>query len=159
LKIYWKLKKGRYNSGSWVHPQIATHIAIWISPKFGVAVSGWIEEWKAQGNNKDKYIKKLNSIEPAEIIQKEKEIQARLKRELNAEIEVETPVGFIDIVSEDKIIEIKEISKWKHAVGQILCYANYIKKTKEIYLFGESDIDRQIIEDNCRRFDISVVFL
>jgi hypothetical protein len=146
--------------GTWIHPQIATYLATWISPKFAVKVSGWIEEWKALNtNNKTKYTLALNSLVGSKSNQKEKEIQIRLQKELNAEAEVETPAGSIDLVSKDKIIEIKEISKWKHAVGQILCYSHYVAKSKEIYLFGESDIDRQIIMDNCAQLCISVVFL
>lgn len=31
--------------GTWVHPQIATHLAQWLSPKFAVLVSKWVMEW------------------------------------------------------------------------------------------------------------------
>lgn len=31
--------------GTWVHPQVATHLAQWASPKFAVLVSGWVWEW------------------------------------------------------------------------------------------------------------------
>jgi hypothetical protein len=30
--------------GTWVHPQVAYHLAQWISPAFAVAVSGWLDE-------------------------------------------------------------------------------------------------------------------
>jgi hypothetical protein len=30
--------------GTWVHPQVAMHLAQWLSPKFAVAVSGWVFE-------------------------------------------------------------------------------------------------------------------
>ena len=41
--------------GTWVHPQVAIHLAQWASPKFAVAVSKWVFEWmqgniKTQGN-------------------------------------------------------------------------------------------------------------
>lgn len=41
--------------GTWVHPQVAIHLAQWASPKFAVAVSKWVIEWmrgniKTQGN-------------------------------------------------------------------------------------------------------------
>ena len=35
--------------GTWVHPQVAIHLAQWASPKFAVAVSKWVFEWM-QGN-------------------------------------------------------------------------------------------------------------
>ncbi|WP_426050356.1 KilA-N domain-containing protein [Brevundimonas sp. SL161] len=31
--------------GSWVHPQVATHLAQWASPRFAVLVSKWVLEW------------------------------------------------------------------------------------------------------------------
>jgi len=35
--------------GSWVHPDLAIHLAQWLSPKFAVAVSKWVREWLAGG--------------------------------------------------------------------------------------------------------------
>lgn len=31
--------------GTWVHPQVATHLAQWLSPKFAVQVSKWLQDW------------------------------------------------------------------------------------------------------------------
>ena len=31
--------------GTWVHPQVSTHLAQWLSPKFAVQVCKWIQEW------------------------------------------------------------------------------------------------------------------
>lgn len=31
--------------GTWVHPQVATHLAQWLSPQFAVMVSGWVYDW------------------------------------------------------------------------------------------------------------------
>jgi hypothetical protein len=31
--------------GTWVHPQVAIHLAQWLSPKFAVAVSQWVMDW------------------------------------------------------------------------------------------------------------------
>lgn len=35
--------------GTWVHPDLAIHLAQWLSPKFAVAVSRWVREWMAGG--------------------------------------------------------------------------------------------------------------
>ncbi len=35
--------------GTWVHPQVAIHLAQWASPQFAVQVSRWVFEWM-QGN-------------------------------------------------------------------------------------------------------------
>lgn len=31
--------------GTWVHPQVAIHLAQWLSPKFAVMVSQWVFDW------------------------------------------------------------------------------------------------------------------
>jgi hypothetical protein len=31
--------------GTWVHPDVAINLGQWCSPKFAVAVSGWVREW------------------------------------------------------------------------------------------------------------------
>ncbi len=31
--------------GTWVHPQVAVNLAMWLSPKFAVQVSKWVHEW------------------------------------------------------------------------------------------------------------------
>jgi KilA-N domain len=31
--------------GTWVHPQVAIHLAQWLSPKFAVQVTQWVYDW------------------------------------------------------------------------------------------------------------------
>ena len=41
------VKKGnssKFSQGSWIHPDLAVHLAMWISPTFGIQVSGWVRE-------------------------------------------------------------------------------------------------------------------
>ena len=35
--------------GTWVHPQVAIHLAQWLSPKFAVLVSKWVYDWISSG--------------------------------------------------------------------------------------------------------------
>lgn len=35
--------------GTWVHPQVAVHLAQWLSPKFAVLVTQWVTEWMSGG--------------------------------------------------------------------------------------------------------------
>ncbi|MFM0330637.1 KilA-N domain-containing protein [Paraburkholderia strydomiana] len=35
----------REHQGTWVHPQVAIHLAQWLSPRFAVQVSKWVFEW------------------------------------------------------------------------------------------------------------------
>ena len=60
-----------------------------------------------------------------------------------AEIEVESPAGYIDVLNKSVIIEIKEFSQWKHALGQILSYGRYYQNhNKIVYLFGDADLEK-----------------
>jgi exonuclease VII small subunit len=46
------IKKGNsstYSQGSWIHPDLAVHLAMWISPAFGIQVSGWVRELALTG--------------------------------------------------------------------------------------------------------------
>ena len=45
-ELIQSLKGGNANlQGTWVHPQVAIHLAQWLSPKFAVMVSKWVFEW------------------------------------------------------------------------------------------------------------------
>lgn len=40
-----------HNQGTWVHPDVAVHLAQWLSPRFAVRVSRWVREWFSIGRN------------------------------------------------------------------------------------------------------------
>jgi hypothetical protein len=154
------IKVGGNHSGTWIHPDLAVPLAQWISPLFSAKVSKWIGEWRLynEENNK-KFIKEISNLVPSKIIQMERKIQNELKSEFSAEIEVETPAGFIDVLTRDTIIEIKEFSCWKHAMGQILCYSEFFQdKRKCIYLFGNINHDKvSTIRNIYSKFDIELI--
>ncbi len=143
-----EIKKGgnKYNQGTWIHPRIATYLA------------SWIEEWKAHSIlNQEKYMKEINDLEPYRKNQIEKQIQLKLEKKLNGQIEIETPIGFIDLITSDEIIEIKDFVNWKHAVGQIQTYSFfYPNKKKIIYLFGKDFSASELIENICATHQIEV---
>lgn len=122
-----KIKKGggdKNNQGTWVHRILATNLGQWCSVYFTLQVSKWIEEWCLIKNNEEKYLKEIYNIKPDNLNDdKELQIQKRLQRELGGKIEVETEVGYIDLLTDNEIIEIKNGNNWKHAVGQILIYS------------------------------------
>jgi hypothetical protein len=143
--------------GTWVHPRIATHLALWISPAFGVSVTGWVEAWvNISNSNRVEYFKEISSLVPRRSVQREKAIQRALHARHGGSIEVATSYGFIDLVYSKCIVEIKEASKWKHALGQILCYGiEYPSYQKVIVLFDNiKDIDQ--IRRAFSRFDIEL---
>ncbi len=155
-----EVRKGntkKYQQGTWVHPRVATVLALWISPKFAVKVTHWIEEWKEfKLENRDTYFREITNLVPSHALQLEKKIQTVLRTRLSAEIEVKTDVGSIDLLTESDIIELKEASKWKHALGQILSYGIfYPQKQKKIILFGDID-NIDLIRSVCSKFDVNV---
>jgi len=51
-ELIQSLKGGKSSEqGTWVHPDIAIHLAQWLSPQFAVQVSRWVREWIATGQN------------------------------------------------------------------------------------------------------------
>ena len=152
-----QIKKGK-NGGTWVHPRVATHLAQWISSEFAVQVTAWISEWRLLSQKNDQeYIRSLQDIKPDDKeYGVEKEIQDRLHKQLGGEIEVCTEFGYIDLLTKNELIEIKEASKWKHGVGQLLAYGLFYSDHRlRLHLFGDEHVNDRII-DFCRTYCIHV---
>ena len=47
LELIESIKGGRFPQlrGTWVHPKVAIHLALWLSPEFAVQVSEWVFDW------------------------------------------------------------------------------------------------------------------
>lgn len=50
-ELIQQVKGGSGVQGTWVHPDVAIHLAQWLSPKFAVMVSKWVREWLAGGRH------------------------------------------------------------------------------------------------------------
>ena len=74
------------------------------------------------------------------------------------ETQVRVEFGIIDILTPDEIIEIKRISGWKSAIGQLLAYGrDFPDKHLRMHLFGRVRTDMlQKITEICHCVDISV---
>lgn len=44
-ELIQSVRGGSGQQGTWVHPDVAVHLAQWLSPKFAVAVARWVREW------------------------------------------------------------------------------------------------------------------
>jgi len=89
---------------------------------------------------------------------KEAIIQVRLHGELGGRMEVTTPSGQIDLLTDEFLIEVKNISEWKRGVGQVVVYSVYYPDHKKrIHLFGQVH-SRTLahIEGVCSQLDIAV---
>lgn len=74
--------------------------------------------------------------------------------------EAKTEVGYIDILTPKCIIEVKYISYWKNAIGQVMAYGFYHPdKKKSIHLFGKASRKlKKTIADVCNSLDIPATF-
>lgn len=157
LLDYKSCKNGERHT--WVHPHVATNIAQWISVNFAVKVSIWIDEWKQTNvSNTEKYETELVSIVANSNNQDERKIQQRLQSELHGDIEVKTKFGYIDLLTDTELIEIKLYDKWKHGVGQLCVYSKFYPNHKcRLHLFGYDDIDTSI-DKMCEELNILVTY-
>ena len=149
---------GRYG-GSWIHPRLGLCLAQWLSVKFMLEVSEWIDEWKNISEiNSKKYIFSLENIEPDNDKScVEKDIQIRLHKELGGEMEVHTNFGYIDLLTETELIEIKVGNNWKHGLGQLLAYRKfYLNHKLRLHLFGIEE--QNDISDWCKEYNVSVTY-
>ncbi|WP_052672455.1 MarR family transcriptional regulator [Aliterella atlantica] len=82
----------------------------------------------------------LGLCEPPNRIQHtyiEKAVRDRLHAQLGGLVEVATPAGRIDLLTNSEITEVKAIKDWKAALGQILVYSSfYPQHQKRLHLFG-----------------------
>ena len=89
-------------------------------------------------------------IEPTEYLEqeqpnrvKESAIRDDLLSVVGGEKEVETPSGFIDVLSASEVIEVKYYKQWKAGFGQVLAYQTYYPRlAKRLHLFshiGDTD--------------------
>jgi hypothetical protein len=57
-------------------------------------------------------------------------------------LEVPCANGFIDLVNEDTIVEVKNLKQFPDALGQIMLYSMCMpNRKKRVHLFGEEDED------------------
>jgi len=90
--------------------------------------------------------------------QSEREVQARLHSELGGQIEVLTPAGAIDLLTSTELIEIKNVKRWKTAIGQLILFSvDYPSHQKRLHLFGDLSISMiSTIERYCDKLGIKV---
>lgn len=155
-----------YVKGTYVHPDLIPHIACWVSSKFAIKVSKIINEWvQASQENKNRYWNEMGVSfnQSKDINQNEcKETQIRNQIAINEDgsIEVETPAGFIDVLTNYKVIEVKTEYNWKHALGQVKCYGFYYPtKEKWIYLFDCKYENKDVINNICHSEGVFVKYI
>lgn len=87
-------------------------------------------------------------------------IKEKLARKLGGKKDVNTTIGFIDILTDDEVIEVEGAENWQRALGKILSYEEYYPRhQKTIYLFGELGAKEEIIWRVCTKYNIEVILL
>lgn len=74
--------------------------------------------------------------------------------------EVNCTYGVIDVVNCEYVIEVKQVRKWKQAIGQALVYAlDYPDKIARVHLFGSvSRKQKGIIENACESLGVALTW-
>lgn len=74
--------------------------------------------------------------------------------------QVVCPAGKIDVLTHDEVIEIKEVTQWKAALGQVLAYsAFYPNHGARLHLFGPSSAQtKKLIESVCTGQGVTVTW-
>jgi hypothetical protein len=90
----------------------------------------------------------------------EYQVVQKLKDKLGGQTEVVTAIGRIDLLTETEIIEVKQVSDWKAALGQILTYSAFFPEhTKRIHLFGDCTPEKkQVICSTVSSFGVIATF-
>jgi hypothetical protein len=153
--------------GTYLHPDLLLDLASWISPIVLIKVTKILNEWrKMSTDNEIRFHKDIGDAikEGVGMFENNKSefvIRDKIAVEENGIVEVKTPVGFIDVLTDTKIIEVKKYHHWKHALGQIECYGYfYPNKQKWIYLFDTDDtISSELINKICKSKDVFVKYI
>lgn len=90
----------------------------------------------------------------------EQQVRDRLHSQLGGLVEVATPAGRIDLLTDIEIIEIKHVADWKSAMGQVPAYSGfYPEHSKRIHLFGKKgELPTSTAIIICSELGVSVTF-
>jgi len=156
--------------GTYAHSDLIIHIAMWLSPMFSIYVNFIVSSWRKMSiENETSYWNKMNHYLKTSIYHNdntEQLVRDNLSKQLDGAIEIINENGYIDVVTETQIIEVKHVENWKHALGQILAYGSDDKFSKlqpRIHLFNddkkiiETEIKNKIIK-TCKKYNCIVTF-
>ena len=154
--------------GTYFQPDLLLDVASWVSPIILIRTARFINEWRLLSPENDRRFHK----EIGEALQKgilmnehtrsEAVIRDQVACDENGIVEVETLAGFIDVLTDTKIIEVKTFCNWKHALGQVQAYGHYYPaKEQWIYLFDspEDTSRKEIVETVCTVKNVCVKYV
>lgn len=92
----------------------------------------------------------------------EKTVRDRLAAQFpQSQTEVVTPTGKIDILTPFRVIEVKNVRFYKHAIGQVISYGHYYPHhDRWIYLFGAvAPRQKKAIQRECATAQVKLGFV
>jgi hypothetical protein len=111
------------------------------------------------------FINQINGVKPEPTISNpvkgtEAWYRDRLAKKLKGKKEVNTEAGRIDILTDTELIEVKQVSGWKGAIGQVKSYGRYYPEhSLRIHLFGKLTEKRlRMIQGVCQSEGILVTY-
>ncbi|NJL43014.1 MAG: hypothetical protein HC935_05970 [Pseudanabaena sp. SU_2_4] len=111
------------------------------------------------------FINQIIGVKPEQIISPpvkgtEAWYRDRLADKLKGKVEVNTEAGRIDILTDTELIEVKRVSGWKGAIGQVKTYGRYYPNhSKRIHLFGKlTERGLKMIQGVCQSEGILVTY-
>jgi hypothetical protein len=76
-------------------------------------------------------------------------------------LEVATPVGYVDCLSDTRLIEIKRLNRWKEGLGQLCAYGVYLPgRLRVLHLFDQNDAPRGLTRarEVCEKYSVTVEY-
>ena len=118
-----------------------------------------VDNIKLEGNRRTPY-GILKAREEKEIDYKEFEVVDRLQRIEGGKREYETPAGFIDLLTKTEIIECKEVTNWKAALGQLMAYHAFLPQyIMRLHLFGNAPHEmKEVVSKVCTKYNIRLTW-
>ena len=154
--------------GTYFSPDLLLDLASWVSPIVLIRTARFINEWRLLSPENDRRFHKeigealKKGILMNEHTHSEAVIRDQVACDENGIVEVETLAGFIDVLTDTKIIEVKTFCNWKHALGQVQAYGYYYPaKEQWIYLFDtpEDASRKEIVETVCTAKNVGVKYV
>ena len=154
--------------GTYFNPDLLLDLASWVSPIVLIRTARFIKEWRLLSPENDiRFHKEIGEALKKGILMNEHTrsetvIRDQVACDENGIVEVETLAGFIDVLTDTKIIEVKTFCNWKHALGQVQAYGYfYPVKEQWIYLFDtpEDASRKEIVETVCTAKNVGVKYV
>ena len=86
---------------------------------------------------------------------RENSLTIALMRKFGGDIQVKCKYGFIDWINDDTIYELKNLNKYKEAIGQFLVYSVDLPEMKlGLITFGVVTYNKYIVKEICKKYNI-----